>query len=131
VLCLSPVRADDERRDGNWWNMMSTSQKNNYVIGFFDGMDMGVFLGEPSIIVAGKASEAKVAELQVIQKRYDAAAKKYFENVTKGQVVDGLDEFYKDFKNRSITAIWGIHIVVHQIAGEDMDSYIIARRRYK
>ena len=42
--------------------------------------------------------------------------------LTAGQIVDGVDEFYKDFKNRSILVTWAVEIAVRQIAGEDVNA---------
>ena len=44
---------------------------------------------------------------------------KYFKDVTNGQLVDGLDDFYSDYRNRRILLSNAIWLVSNSIAGED------------
>jgi len=43
--------------------------------------------------------------------------KKYLQDVTSSQLVDGLDTFYKDHRNRRITISKGVWLVLNSIAG--------------
>ncbi len=49
---------------------------------------------------------------------YDHYMRRYMSTVTNGQIRDGLDDFYKDFRNRSILIPDAMWIVVRQIAGD-------------
>jgi hypothetical protein len=49
---------------------------------------------------------------------YEQFTKKYLEHLTSGQVSDGLDKFYEDYRNRTILINWGIWIVLKAIAGD-------------
>jgi hypothetical protein len=33
--------AADDRRDGNWWQEQSRGMRISYMVGFFDGMELG------------------------------------------------------------------------------------------
>jgi len=46
---------------------------------------------------------------------------RYLKNPTTDQVVDGLTEFYEDFRNRSIRVNEAIWVVLRQIAGDPSD----------
>jgi hypothetical protein len=52
---------------------------------------------------------------------YDQFANKYLTNVTNGQVVQGLDEFYSDYRNRRIKVASGVWIVLNEISGKSKD----------
>lgn len=42
LLLPMTLQADDEtRRDGNWWRAQTKALKVCYMIGFFDGMELG------------------------------------------------------------------------------------------
>ena len=49
---------------------------------------------------------------------YDSYMRKYLSNVTNGQLVDGLDKFYSDFRNRRIKVNDAVWLVLNQVAGE-------------
>jgi hypothetical protein len=48
---------------------------------------------------------------------YNKMEKQYLANVTNGQLVDGLDEFYKDYRNRTIRINGAVWLVLQGIAG--------------
>jgi hypothetical protein len=83
------------------------------MIGFLDGMDLGnIFsvtklVGDPCYVKANKS--------------YDEYETKYLDNVTTGQLVDGLDEFFKDYRNRKILISNGVWIVLRSISGMPQD----------
>lgn len=57
---------------------------------------------------------------------------KYFTNVTSLQISDGLTDFYKDYRNRSILVSDAIWPVVKEIAGDpqsDIDSLVLNLRK--
>ena len=47
---------------------------------------------------------------------------KYIEKITARQLVDGLDSFYADYKNRGIRIRYAVWLVVLGIAGEPEDA---------
>jgi hypothetical protein len=99
------------RRDGNWWIDQDRTSKLKYVTGFYDGMNLGNKfsywgLDDPKGVVAEKVVGA-----------YSAYSDKYVSEVTNGQLVDGLDKFYGDFRNRRIEVMGAIWLVLNEIAG--------------
>lgn len=53
-----------------------------------------------------------------VMKSFATYQGKYLSNVSSGQLADGLDEFYKDFRNRSIDVSDAVWPVLRQIAGD-------------
>jgi hypothetical protein len=118
------LNAEDRRRDGNWWNEGDRQLKLSYILGFFDGMDLGAGFSFWKFIDDPCAARAKDS-----YKEYSA---KYSENVTNGQLVDGLDEFYKDYKNRKTILSQSVWIVLKSIAGtpkDELEKLIENKRR--
>jgi hypothetical protein len=99
-ICQGAIGADDLRRDGNWWRSFSKELRASYVVGVFDGMYLGhefsywKFIKEP---LARKSVDS-----------YYEFSQKYTSNVTSGQLADGLDSFYEDYRNRSIVISDGV-----------------------
>jgi hypothetical protein len=112
----------ENRRDGNWWNSLDDDFKYSYIVGIYDGLLLGnnfSLWGISSKTDCDCVSEA-------ISSFYDYNHT-YMSNVTNGQIVDGLNEFYKDFRNRRIRVGGAIWIVVKDIAGtpkEEMEKLI-------
>lgn len=120
--------AEGSRRDGNWWLAQNRSTHAEYVIGFFDGMDLGHNFSFWALI---KDKEMNVC-IGKIMESYAEFDSKYFKNITNGQVVDGLNSFYADFRNRSIRVADAVWLVVNAIAGtpqEELDTMIEKWRR--
>jgi len=120
----------DYRFDGNWWIDQKMNEKDFYLIGLFDGMDLGhrfscwKFLSNKT-----KADQSCFAKVRDSFKEYN---QEYFSNVTIGQLSDGLDSFYVDYKNRRILVWRAVWIVVNGIAGtpeEELNKLIEAWRR--
>jgi hypothetical protein len=132
LLLATPSRAQDERRDGNWWNMQPANRKAEFVTGFFDGMLLGKMYSQPLVesTATGGFDQLQLRERDAVEARFAARTKKYLENVSDGQISDGLNEFYKDFRNRSIRVFYAVDIVLRQIAGEKVDSAVESLRRY-
>lgn len=102
------------RRDGNWWQQEDEVQKYSYVLGFFDGMPLGGNFAWWDL----KDKDGNYPTY--LNKIYDSFEKynKYFINVSNSQIVDGLDTFYSDYRNKKIRIKDAIWIVVNSIAGK-------------
>jgi regulator of extracellular matrix RemA (YlzA/DUF370 family) len=53
----------------------------------------------------------------------------YRRNVTVTQVRNGVTDFYKDYRNRSIDIVDAVDVVLHSIKGEDVENRILLYRR--
>jgi hypothetical protein len=120
------VQAQAERRDGNWWVGETPDVKLNYAVGFFDGMKLGYNFSYWGMT---KESDKKVMTpcMSDVNKSYSDYSDKYFSNVTNDQLVDGLDNFYKDYRNRKIKVPDAVWLVVNSISGKpqnEMDKMI-------
>jgi hypothetical protein len=120
------VQAQAERRDGNWWVGETLDVKLNYAVGFFDGMKLGYNFSYWGMT---KESDKKVMTpcMSDVNKSFSDYSDKYFSNVTNDQLVDGLDNFYKDYRNRKIKVPDAVWLVVNSISGKpqsEMDKMI-------
>jgi hypothetical protein len=106
-----------ERRDGNWWLGQSQSVKVHYFVGFLDGLQLGSNFSYWGII--GKDPKASCSAEAV--KSYSDLTAKYLTDVTDGQLVDGVDDFYKDYRNRKILIPNATWLVLQGIAGTPQD----------
>jgi hypothetical protein len=112
---LSPAPAQDTRRDGNWWRNQTRLEQTTYVIGFFDGMELGhsfSYWGLP--LKDGKRDPVSVTILN----SYSTMIEKYLKDVTSTQVSDGLTKLYEDYRNRTILIQDAVWLVANAIAGE-------------
>ena len=114
------LQAQDSRRDGNWWREQPQSDKFTYMVGFFDGMDLG------RQFTLWKNIDDKDCAPKIIESfRFDND--KFFKDVTNAQLADGLDVFYKDYRNRKIRIHDAVWLTVNAIAGTpqaDLDKMI-------
>ncbi len=90
--------------DGTDWNNWKKDMKIGYVHGFVDGTN-SVFLG---IFLIGETPNRNLAGYVII-------------DMTLGQLIDGIDILYSDFKNRSVPLVYAIYVVNKQIKGTSQD----------
>jgi hypothetical protein len=118
VLCLlAPLSRNQEydRRDGNWWNQLDAISKPIYVAGLLDGMQLGNKFSVWGI--RQNTADCKDAA-KLVKSAYGDYRAKYLANVTNIRIVDGLDGFYSDAKNRGILVNGAVWLVLNQIAGK-------------
>jgi hypothetical protein len=118
VLCFTaPLSRNQEydRRDGNWWNGLDPVSKPIYVAGLLDGMQLGADFSVWG--VGQKSTDCKDAG-KLVQSAYADYRAKYLTNVTNIRILDGLDGFYSDAKNRGILVNGATWLVLNQIAGK-------------
>ena len=108
--------AAEGRRDGNWWGTQTQLSKLNYVVGFFDGMGLGGNFGMWAFLPAKQAGDESA--YSKASKSVSDYQSKYFSGLVNGQLADGLDLFYSDYRNRSIKVSVAVWLVVQMIAGE-------------
>ena len=107
---VSSLYAQDTRRDGNWWMQQSGLTKTSYVVGFFDGMDLGKQF-------SGWKYEEDDAFISRVMQSFAFYDDKFLKDVTNDQLADGLDVFYKDFRNRKILVHRAVWLTLNSIAG--------------
>src|SRR5215469_1506360 len=118
VLCLTaPLSRNQEydRRDGNWWNRLDAVSKPIYVSGLLDGMQLG---NKFSVWGIGQSGGDGKDAAKLVESAYSEYRAKYLTNVTNIRIVDGLDGFYSDAKNRGILVNGATWLVLNEIAGK-------------
>jgi hypothetical protein len=101
-------------RDGNGWRTLSNTEKTFFAAGLIDGIDFGAQL--PIQAISDENCGIKAAES--FFRQHD----KYVVGVATSQVVDGMDAFYSDFKNRKIPVRHAFAVILKQIAGDSNES---------
>jgi hypothetical protein len=124
LLCCIGVSAEEVRHDGTWWTRQSAGFRLLYILGFMDGMDLGSRFSTPDTVPANGTRDSSLDT----RRTYKARTEQYFANVTVGQISDGLDTFYRDYRNRSINLADGFEIVVRSIKGENVEALTRTRR---
>jgi len=114
--------------DGNDWRQWSQNYKVGWIDGFVSAMSnaqMGtaaLCAFQLHISVDSKEEKACVAEAQGFN----------FEMIKYGQFLDGMDAFYKDFRNTEYPITSAIRLVRDQINGrpaEDIEKELVACRQ--
>jgi hypothetical protein len=118
----SAIGSAQQRFDGNGWTALEfDAVKTVYVAGLVDGAS---FLS----IAMMRTSLGSIAA----EDEYEAISRKFLSGVTTKQIVDGIDTFYRDFRNRRIECRDAAMVVLSQIAGtteSEIDAMIEHLRR--
>lgn len=99
-------------RDGDWWNTLGESVKSGYIVGFVDGIALGNEFSWWGM-TDKQSKECSSATISSFHKMSD----RYLVSLAYSQLKDGLDNFYKDSRNRSILVTGAMWIVVQKING--------------
>lgn len=102
-----------DRMDGNWWNKLEPKLKFSFIVGFFEGMDLGNYFSYWGMSNSKKDLDCSTKAIN----SYKYYANKYFNRITTGQLVDGLNEFFSDYRNRRIKISSSIWLVTNSIVG--------------
>jgi len=113
AVTMSGFAQDDARRDGNWWKNIPTAGKLWYMAGVVEGMQLG---RDVSSWLFQKNSASDACRASLIESF--RAFRNNIGNSTNEQIADGLNEFYSDYRNRSILVIHGASVVMRAIGGE-------------
>jgi hypothetical protein len=115
LLVSVPARnAVNSLRDGNWWVEKDPTSKLYYVTGFFDGIELGHEFSYWGLPKGGEEASNVVAS-------FASHGTKYMSGVTNSQLVQGLDVFYEDYRNRRIRIPGGVWLVLNEISGKSKD----------
>lgn len=113
------------RRDGNAWRDLQDDWKTFMITGLFEGIKLG-----HNFSIWQAMSEAEPgkpnAVIASITQSYDKHHA-FLNNITVGQMVAGLDDFYSDYKNRSIMirdAVWIVANIIHGTPKDKVDRLI-------
>jgi hypothetical protein len=110
-LCL-PSQAQSDF-DGDFWIPKNQDVKLSYVVGFVDGRNDGI--NEAAEAVGTKIDDPRLSKLA--------------SEVTVGQIVDGVDEFYKDWRNRKVLLRDAMQYVEDEAKGKDDSKLLLVMRQ--
>ena len=116
MLVTASVHADDSRPDGNWWNTQSQNGRLNYIVGFYDGMILGHRFSYWKYADDSQDRSYGCTNKSAIS--FNEYHHRYIDDVRNDQLVDGVNEFYRDNRNHKIRVADAVWWVVNHIAGE-------------
>lgn len=122
---------EEFRLDGYKWTSLNKAKdkiwKLGWAIGFYDGVNQAAIESIGSLIVPGFTVQGTIFEVDpTIKERVGRTAdllrkKLDFSGITFSQMVDGLDNFYKDYRNMTVLAQEAIWIVKLELRGAPQD----------
>lgn len=110
-LCL-PLHTQSDF-DGDFWKARTQDAKLTYVVGFVDGRNDGI----------NAAAEALGTNID------DPRISKLGSAISVAQIVDGVDEFYKDWRNRKVLLRDAMQYVVDEANGKDDSKLLLVMRQ--
>jgi hypothetical protein len=122
LSCAATSPAEQTRRDGNWWVARTDLAKSSYVLGMFDGVELGRYF-----VMRNIRSQADADKVNGALNSFMSNSQLLLSNVTVGQVQAGLDDFYQDYKNRKIYCSDAVEVVLEGSAGmpkEQLENWV-------
>ena len=106
VVALTPgVALAAPDLDGIWWGKLDSSFKLGWVSGYAKAMDLAgtIQMGTCASNLALYQKEwPNLAQKDIMQKMCLSDTQFDFDGFTMGQFVDGIDAFYKDYRNKQL-----------------------------
>lgn len=123
IVSIAQADEDQLRLDGNWWINESKPYKATYLAGFVDAMSFEDKRWSFALLLAqGKTFDPKLSSFAIkVRKSMEDARQQDFSHVTVGQLVDGLDNIYSDYRNRRIKTKDAITVVIRSLDGTPED----------
>ena len=106
------------RIDGTWWRGIQELGKFTYIQGYFDAVSQEASNEQTTIILSSIAAPKECQKS--FDKLSDLTGKgpaEMFGHVSIGQLSEGLDRFYADYRNRLILVPHAILMVMNSING--------------
>ncbi|MGB8012606.1 MAG: hypothetical protein WCF68_13400 [Terriglobales bacterium] len=111
LLCL-PLNAQTDF-EGDFWKPKNQDVKLSYVFGFVDGRNHGI--NEAAEAIGTKIDDPRLSKLA--------------SGETVAQIVDGVDEFYKDWRNRKVLLRDAMQYVLDEANGKDDSKLLLVMRQ--
>lgn len=121
--------------DGYWWEKLDASFKLGWVSGYANAMDVA---GSIQISTCAANMPLYVKEFPnvdpkvILQKMCLSDTRLDYDGIAMGQLVDGVDAFYKDYRNKQLEIGWAIQYARDSIKGkaeEELDAEVDLWRR--
>jgi hypothetical protein len=126
MACLGAVssgNAGNIQHSGDWWREQTQSTKYHYAAGLFDGMTVGL-----NLLEFGMSTEILIKT--VTSRAGEVSAQKHV-HISGAQLVDALDRFYSDSRNRNITVSNASTVVAHAVAGMPREELLKLIEQYR
>jgi hypothetical protein len=128
----APLAADKTDLDGYWWEKLNASFKLGWVSGYAKAMDLA-----GSIQISTCASNMPLYAKEfpntdpkvILQKMCLNDTQFDYDGITMGQFVDGMDAFYRDYRNKQLEVGWAIQYARDSIKGKPVDAEVTLWRR--
>jgi len=127
--------ADRTDLDGYWWAKLDASFKLGWVSGYAKAMDFAGIIqmstcasNMPLYIKEYPNTDPKV----ILQKMCLSDMQFDYDGIAMGQFVDGMDSFYKDYRNKQLEVGWAIQYARDSIKGkpaQELDAEVALWRR--
>ncbi|MGD1064592.1 MAG: hypothetical protein ABR860_15140 [Terracidiphilus sp.] len=129
------LAADKTNLDGYWWEKMDASFKLGWVSGYAQAMDLAGSIqmatcasNMPLYVKEYPNTDPKV----ILQKMCLSDTQFDYDGISMGQFVDGVDAFYKDYRNKQLEVGLAIQYARDSIKGkpaQDLDAEVTLWRR--
>jgi len=134
LLCVVPVSSTSEvdRHDGYWWDESGDAFKLGYVIGLSRGISHcgSAFAYFREDFLSDSISLDDCLNVLLLYGEY--LIEFNIEGVTYGQMRDGINTLYEDYRNKQLPAVYLLPVVEMQVAGKseaEIDSALQELRR--
>ena len=135
LLPNAQLAADKTDLDGYWWEKLDTSFKLGWVSGYAKAMDLAATI-QMSTCASNMPLYAKefpnTDPKVILQKMCLSDTQFDYDVIPMGQLVDGMDAFYKDYRNKQLGVGWAIQYARDSIKGkpaQELDAEIALWRR--
>src|SRR6266478_2616219 len=136
VLCSCVLSAADKPSlDGFWWAQMPPDYKLGWVSGYAKAMDLAGMLQVSTCAATMPLYHDKFPDVpakELFQKMCLSSTEFDYDGIAMGQFVDGMDTFYKDYRNKQLEVGQAIQYVRDSIKGkpaQELDSEVTVWRR--
>ena len=111
-------RAPSDSHDGFWW----TRSPETFKLGFVSGYVMAIISARNALAFQCLASKnggvVGPDELKACNEAPEQSHFPTFDNLRVGQLEEGVDEFYKDFRNKNLSIEIALRYVSDQLNGK-------------
>lgn len=131
----APLAANKTDMDGFWWEKLDASFKLGWVSGYAKAMDLAGTIqmstcasNMPLYVKQFPNTDPKV----ILQKMCLSDTQFDYDGIRMGQFVDGMDAFYKDYRNKQLEVGWAIQYARDSIKGkpaQELDPEVALWRR--
>jgi hypothetical protein len=135
VVPNSPLAADKTDLDGYWWEKLDASFKLGWVSGYAKAMDLAGTIqmstcasSMPMYVKEFPSTDPKV----ILQKMCLSDTQFNYGSISMGQFVEGMNAFYKDYRNKHLEVGWAIQYSRDSIKGkpaQELDAEVTLWRR--